>query len=79
MQFHFHANQSHFHNNGFALRHVLKQRLKGTRKWPIGLAEPQEHNFLKIFDVFAFLSTNRTLVIVVQTYFIAFKTEETSE
>ena len=43
MQFHFHANQSHFHKNGFALRlalsivnsTALKQRLKGTRKWPI--------------------------------------------
>ena len=34
-QFHFHANQSHFHKNGFALRLALKQRHKGTRKWPI--------------------------------------------
>ena len=37
MQFHFHANQSHFHKNGFALRLVLKQRHKGTRKWPMQL------------------------------------------
>ena len=37
MQFHFHANQSHFHKNGFTLRLVLKQRLKGTWKWPINL------------------------------------------
>ena len=35
MQFHFHANQSHFHKNSFALRLTLKQRHKGTRKWPI--------------------------------------------
>ena len=35
MQFHFHANQSHFHKNGFAFRLALKQRHKGTRKWPI--------------------------------------------
>ena len=35
MQFHFHANQSHFHRNGFALRLALKQMHKGTRKWPI--------------------------------------------
>ena len=35
MKFHFHANQSHFHKNGFALRLALKQRHKGTRKWPI--------------------------------------------
>ena len=35
MRFHFHANQSHFDKNGFALRLALKQRYKGTRKWPI--------------------------------------------
>ena len=35
MQFHFHVNQSHFHKNVFALRLALKQRYKGTRKWPI--------------------------------------------
>ena len=33
VQLHFHANQSHFHKNGFALRLALKQRHKGTRKW----------------------------------------------
>ena len=37
MQFHFHANQSHFHKNGFALKLALKQGHKGTRKWPIGM------------------------------------------
>ena len=35
MQFYSHANQIHFHKNGFALRLALKQRHKGTRKWPI--------------------------------------------
>ena len=35
MKFHFHANQSHFHKNGFALRLVLKQRPKATGKLPI--------------------------------------------
>ena len=30
MQNHFHANQSHFHKNGFALSLALKQRRKGT-------------------------------------------------
>ena len=39
MQFHSHANQSHFHKNGFALRLALKQRHKGTRKWPIAFDE----------------------------------------
>ena len=38
MQFHFHANQSHFLKNGFALRLALKQRHKGTRKWPIKIS-----------------------------------------
>ena len=41
MQFHFHANQSHSHNNGFALRLALKQRHKGTRKWPIKLGKDE--------------------------------------
>ena len=27
--------RTHFHKNGFALRLALKQRHKGTRKWPI--------------------------------------------
>ena len=35
MQFHFHPNQSHFRKNGFALRLTLKQKHKGTLKWPI--------------------------------------------
>ena len=34
-QSHFPSNQSHFHKKGFALRLALKQRHKGTRKWPI--------------------------------------------
>ena len=28
------ANQTHFHNKGLAIRLVLKQRHKVTRKWP---------------------------------------------
>ena len=39
MQFHFHANQNHFHKNGFALRLGLKQRHEGTRNWPIPVWE----------------------------------------
>ena len=37
MQFHSHANQIHFHKNGFAPRVALKQRYKGTRKWSVAL------------------------------------------
>ena len=45
MQFHSHANQSHFHKNGFALKLALKQRHKGTRKWPIiSTATTQTHS-----------------------------------
>ena len=32
------ACRTHFHMKGFALRLVLKQRYKRTRKWPISLA-----------------------------------------
>ena len=38
MQFHFHAHQNHVHKNGFAVRLALKQRHKGTQKWPNFLA-----------------------------------------
>ena len=31
---HFHANQTHFHLNGFARGLVLKMRQRATRKWP---------------------------------------------
>ena len=33
----FHANQSHFHKNGFALRLALKQKHRGTRKRSISM------------------------------------------
>ena len=33
------AYRTHFHMKSFALRLVLKQRHKRTRKWPIGAAE----------------------------------------
>ena len=48
MQFHFHVNQSHFHKNGFALRFALKQRHKGTRKWPTGY----KHRTRDMFSIF---------------------------
>ena len=48
MQFHFHPNQSHFHENGFALRLALKQRHKGTRKWPTeAIEDTSMHKHLK--------------------------------
>ena len=45
MQFHFHANQSHLHKNGLALRLALKQRHKRTRKWPIVFRPPYPGGF----------------------------------
>ena len=45
MQFHFHANQSHFHKKSFTLRLALKQRHKGTRKWPIYHYSRNSHCF----------------------------------
>ena len=53
MQFNFHANQSHSHKNGFALRLASKQRHKGTRKWSIlcvttVLAQPMTSSVTKI-------------------------------
>ena len=33
------ACRTHFHMKGFALRLVLKQRHKRTRKWPISFRE----------------------------------------
>ena len=33
------AGRTHFHMKGFALRLVLKQRHKRTRKWPICLKQ----------------------------------------
>ena len=36
MIFNYDANKTHFHNKGFALSLVLKVRVFGTQKWPIG-------------------------------------------
>ena len=40
------ACRTHFHMKGSALRLVLKQRHKGTRKWPIGLHEMCSSDYL---------------------------------
>ena len=37
MIFHSHANKTHFHKEGCALGLILKVRVFGTWKWPIGL------------------------------------------
>ena len=66
MQFHFHANQSHFLNNSFARRLTLKQRHKGIWKLPISF-EPNpaamwdtwKTLFIEIVDQHAPLKTKR--------------------
>ena len=40
--FHSHANKTHFHKKGFAPSLILKVRVFGTRKWPMGLKWLQE-------------------------------------
>ena len=38
MILHSQANKTHFDKKGFALGHILKVRVSGTRKWPIQLS-----------------------------------------
>ena len=49
-EFDLHENEpvggTHFHMNGFARRLVLKQRQKGTRKWPIVCAQARRQGIL---------------------------------
>ena len=56
MQFHFHANQSHFHKIGFALRLALTPRHKGTPKWAITFYPPFGFCIAHQFSVCDFLS-----------------------
>ena len=48
MIFNYDANKTHFHNKGFALSLVLKVRVFGTRKWPIGTAKATSLRVLKL-------------------------------
>ena len=50
MQAHSLANQSHFQKNGFAIRLALKQRHKGTRKWPIHFVLGPVRTYPDIFE-----------------------------
>ena len=62
---HFHANQCHFHKRGFALRLALKQRHKGTQKWPIliyitelpAIHSTQPSGFPTLHDVITYFSS----------------------
>ena len=57
MQFLFHANQSRFHKNGFALRLALKQRHKRTRKWPMNSVFVNPGIYSCAVDAFLEIST----------------------
>ena len=57
MQFHSHANQNHFHKNGFALRLALKQWHKLTRKCPVVLVFYQHP--ARFIGIITGLSTQR--------------------
>ena len=50
------ACRTHFHKKGFALRLVLKQRHKRTRKWPIvgnvNLASDRDYNHGAIIRIY---------------------------
>ena len=52
--FHSHANKTHFHKKGCAPSLLLKVRVFGTRKWPVGLKWLQERliHSLACRDVF---------------------------
>ena len=64
MQFDFHANQSHFHKNGFALTLALKQRHKGTWKWPIQNDKTKQNCFLSfLFFLLLFVIVTRFLCV----------------
>ena len=47
------AGGAHFHNNGFALRLVLKQRHNRSRKWPIAMQSRKflNHKAKTIFEI----------------------------
>ena len=52
MQFHFHANQSHFHKNGFALRLTLKKTHKESLKWPIVIGKTFDNICIEVLSKF---------------------------
>ena len=68
MQFHFHANQTHFHKNGFALRLALKQTHKGTRKWPIMHSRVQQPRRLTKESVYLRKELNSLRIGLVQQH-----------
>ena len=55
-------NKTHFHKTGFALGHVLKVRVFGTRKWPIGVANgPKNTSITKLFFSYSFTHVKKII------------------
>ena len=52
------ACRTHFHKKGFALRLVLKQRHKGTRKWPVVTKSKALHHWSCRLQVLALCCQN---------------------
>ena len=48
MQFHFHANQSHFHKHGFAFRLILKQDTREHGKGLLQESHREGHSKIKL-------------------------------
>ena len=61
IQFHFHANQSDFHKNSFALRLAMKQRHRGTRKWPISIEDRMQGSLWSLFTLKQVLAFKQSL------------------
>ena len=56
MHIHFHANQTHFHLNGFVRGLVLKVGQSVTRKWPITSSRELLHyRMLQVFIIVFFV------------------------
>ena len=56
MIFNYDANKTHFHNKGFALSLVLKVRVFGTQKWPIGSTPNKDINWMELKFIERWLS-----------------------
>ena len=67
---HFHANQTHFHLNGFARRLFIKMRQRATQKWPILSCYLHIHCSIWIVAwIVAFLAVKVSNIMIEQFYF----------
>ena len=53
------ACRTHFHMKGFALRLVLKQRHKRTRKWPIPSTGDFRYRFIGFCHMISLIASNK--------------------